>query len=120
MAASSGRGLELTASDDERDDLDEFIAERTARNPEFPRLLAAAMRERALLRALAARRVERGLSQREVAAKMATSQAAVARLERAESDPRLSTLERYALAAGQRLEWRLVSDEEPAPIGNGE
>ncbi|HEX5506798.1 MAG TPA: helix-turn-helix transcriptional regulator, partial [Thermomicrobiales bacterium] len=88
--------------------------------PEFPKLLAAAMRERALMRALAAKRAERGLSQREVAAKMATSQAAVARLERAEGDPRLSTLGRYALAVGQRLEWRLVADEEPAPARDGE
>lgn len=104
----------------EKDFLDEIIAERTARNPEFPKLLAAATRERALLRALAAKRAERGLSQREVAAKMATSQAAVARLERAEGDPRLSTLGRYALAVGQRLEWRLVADEEPAPARDGE
>jgi transcriptional regulator with XRE-family HTH domain len=38
---------------------------------------------------------------------MGTSQSAVARLESGESDLRLSTLERYAAAVGQRLDWRL-------------
>ncbi len=101
----------LPGEDDEEPDfLDEMIAERTRANPDFPALLEAAMRERALLRALAAKRAERGLSQREVATRMGTSQAVVARLERGEGDPTLSTLERFALALGQQLEWRLVED----------
>ena len=95
---------------DEEDDLDRYIAERARVNPDFPALVEAAMRERQLLRALAAKRAERGLSQREVAARMGTSQAAVARLERGEGDPKLSTLARFALALGQQLEWRLVED----------
>jgi transcriptional regulator with XRE-family HTH domain len=48
-----------------------------------------------------------GLSQTEVAARMGTSQSAVARLEAGELDVRLSTLERYAAALGQRLEINL-------------
>jgi transcriptional regulator with XRE-family HTH domain len=95
---------------DEEDDLDRYIAERARVNPDFPALVEAAMRERQLLRALAAKRAERGLSQREVAARMGTSQAAVARLERGEGDPTVSTLARFALALGQQLEWRLVED----------
>ena len=38
---------------------------------------------------------------------MGTSQSAVARLESGDADLRLSTLERYAAALGQRLDWRL-------------
>jgi len=40
----------------ERDFLDKMIDKRTARNPEFPRLLDAARRRRELLHALGARR----------------------------------------------------------------
>ncbi|WP_235593855.1 helix-turn-helix domain-containing protein [Rhodococcus ruber] len=49
---------------------------------------------------LAAARRRQGLSQTLVAARMGTSQSAVARLERGDLDPRLSTLERYAQAVG--------------------
>ena len=56
---------------------------------------------------LVARRIELGLSQTEVAARMGTSQSAVARLESGEVDVRLSTLERYAAALESRLDVRL-------------
>jgi ubiquitin-like protein Pup len=41
------------------------------------------------------------------AARMGTSEAAIARLEAGEVDPRLSTVERFADALGKRLEWHL-------------
>ena len=59
-------------------------------------------------RTLTARRRAVGLSQTEVAALMGTSQSAVARLEAGHNDVRISTLERYAAALDQRLEWRLA------------
>jgi transcriptional regulator with XRE-family HTH domain len=49
-----------------------------------------------------------GLSQTEVAARMGTSQSAVARLESGEADLRLSSLERYAAALGRTIDWRLT------------
>ena len=66
-----------------------------------------AKRRRALTESLVSRRIELGLSQTEVAARMATSQSAVARIEAGEGDIRLSTLERYAAALGQVLDFRL-------------
>ena len=48
-----------------------------------------------------------GLSQTEVAARMGTSQSAVARLEAGDVDVRASTLERYAAAIGSQITWRL-------------
>jgi predicted transcriptional regulator len=57
-------------------------------------------------------RQRRGLSQTEIAARMRTSQSAVARLESGAGDVRLSTLQRYAAAVGRDLEWRLVRREE--------
>jgi len=73
----------------------------------FPGFAEWSERRRALSEDLAARRVELGMSQTEVAARMGTSQSAVARLESGDADVRLSTLERYADALGERLEWRL-------------
>jgi ribosome-binding protein aMBF1 (putative translation factor) len=59
-----------------------------------------------LIRDLVARRQAAGLSQTEVAARMGTSQSAVARLEAGAADVRASTLERYAAAVGGEIRWR--------------
>ena len=60
-----------------------------------------------LVRELAAQRQATGLSQTEVAARMGTSQSAVARLESGAVDVRASTLERYAAAVGGEISWKL-------------
>jgi len=91
---------------DERDDLDEEIEERSRRSPAYPRILAAAIRTRALVKSLVRARERAGLTQAEVARRMGTTQPAVARLERGEADPRLSTIERYAEVVGWQLEAR--------------
>jgi predicted transcriptional regulator len=72
----------------------------------FPGFAQMAERRRALARELVDRRVELGLTQTQVAARMGTSQSAVARLEAGQGDVRLSTLERYAAALGGQLDWR--------------
>jgi transcriptional regulator with XRE-family HTH domain len=102
----------------DRDFLDEFIDDRTRRNPAFPALVEAAERRRELLHALARKREERHLSQTAVAAAMQTSQSAVARLESSAADTKLSTVERFAAALGCRIEYRLVRDKhvEVAPV----
>lgn len=87
---------------------DEIIDERSERNSEFTDLVDAALRRRQLLRELATRREKLGLSQTLVAARMGTSQSAVARLEAGEIDAKLSTVERFAAALGQRVEWRVA------------
>ena len=60
-----------------------------------------------LVRELAEQRQSAGLSQTEVAARMGTSQSAVARLESGTGDVRASTLERYAAAIGGQITWKL-------------
>jgi DNA-binding Xre family transcriptional regulator len=67
---------------------------------------------RRLVTDLTAERQAARLSQTEVAARMGTSQSAVARLESGEADARATTLERYAAAIGCQITWRLQS---PAP-----
>jgi transcriptional regulator with XRE-family HTH domain len=51
-----------------------------------------------------ASRIEAGLTQTELAARMGTNQAAVARLERHGSNPTVATLDRALRATGHRLE----------------
>jgi ribosome-binding protein aMBF1 (putative translation factor) len=91
------------------DFLDEIIEERSERNPAVGELVDAALRRRELLRALADKRERLGLSQTAVAARMGTSQSAVARLEAGEIDAKLSTVERFAAALGQTVQWRLAA-----------
>ena len=66
-----------------------------------------AQERRRLVTDLTAERQAARLSQTEVAARMGTSQSAVARLESGEADARASTLERYAAAIGCQITWRL-------------
>jgi ribosome-binding protein aMBF1 (putative translation factor) len=67
-----------------------------------------------LVRELAGQRQAAGLSQTEVAARMGTSQSAVARLESGTADVRASTLERYAAAVGGQITWKLDHPGEGA------
>ena len=65
-----------------------------------------AAERRRLVEELAELRKSARLSQTEVAARMGTSQSAVARLESGDADVRASTLERYAAAIGSEITWR--------------
>jgi ATP-dependent Clp protease, protease subunit len=73
-----------------------------------------------LVRDLAAQRQAAGLSQTEVAARMGTSQSAVARLEAGTSDVRASTLERYAAAIGGLIAWKAPGGDSPRRAVAGE
>jgi transcriptional regulator with XRE-family HTH domain len=72
-----------------------------------------------LVRELVAQRLNAGLSQTEVAARMGTSQSAVARLEGGDADVRASTLERYAAAIGSQISWR-APDRPAGEVTEGE
>jgi transcriptional regulator with XRE-family HTH domain len=78
-----------------------------------------ARRRRALAETLVARRLAVGMSQTEVAARMGTSQSAVARLESGQADVRLSSLERYAAAVDQVIDWRLGELDDDQRVGRG-
>jgi transcriptional regulator with XRE-family HTH domain len=63
-------------------------------------------------------RIESGLTQAEVAARVGTTQSAIARLESAESkhSPSIATLQKYAKALGYKVEVRLVKEERRRTI----
>jgi len=83
-----------------KDFVAEMIEARTAKNPEFPRLVEEAEQRRKLARRLAGKREKRGLSQTIVAARMGTSASVVSKLE-AGGDVKVSTLQRYYSAIGE-------------------
>ena len=66
-----------------------------------------------LLNEILKARTAAGLTQAEVAARIGTTQSAVARLESAigKHSPSIATLKRYASALGYRLQIRLVKDQ---------
>lgn len=85
-----------------KDFVDDMIARRTRRNPEFPRLVAEAEARRKLARKLSAIRTKKKLTQTVVAARMGTAASVVSKLE-AGGDVKISTLQRYCAAIGERL-----------------
>jgi DNA-binding transcriptional regulator YiaG len=93
-----------------RDFLDELVAARTARSPDFPRLVHEAEFRRKAARELAGQREKLGLSQTVVAAMMGTSASVVSKLE-AGADVKISTLVRYCQAIGRP--WRFVPARKP-------
>ena len=76
-----------------------------------------AAERRRLVGELAQQRKSARLSQTEVAARMGTSQSAVARLETGDADVRASTLERYAAAIGSQITWRPQARPDGAVTG---
>jgi transcriptional regulator with XRE-family HTH domain len=82
------------------------------RRSSFPGLEDLTGRRRELIETLVRARQESALSQTQIAARMGTSQSAVARLESGELDARLSTLERYAAALGHTVDWQIRPSEE--------
>jgi predicted transcriptional regulator len=80
--------------------------------PVFPGFREMSDRRKALTDDLVERRRALGLSQTQVAARMGTSQSAVARLETGTADVLLSTVDRYASALGWELRWSLEEEEQ--------
>jgi predicted transcriptional regulator len=87
------------------------VPEPPSRRGAFPGLQDLAGRRRELIAELVRARRESDLSQTELAARMGTTQSAVARLESGELDARLSTLERYAAALGRAVDWQVRPSE---------
>ena len=83
-----------------------------SRRSRFPGLEGLGDRRRELIEELVRLRRDSELSQTEIAARMGTSQSAVARLESGDLDARLSTLERYAAALGRTVDWQVRPSEE--------
>ena len=73
------------------------------KDPKYRREYEALEEEFSLVAALIEARTRAGLTQKQVARRMKTTQAVIARLESGGSKPSTRTLERYARATGSRL-----------------
>jgi ribosome-binding protein aMBF1 (putative translation factor) len=82
------------------------------KDPKYRREYEALEEEFSLVAALIEARTRAGLTQKQVARRMKTTQAVVARLEGGGSKPSTRTLERYAEATGSRL--RIIFEPERA------
>lgn len=85
------------------------------KNPEFRAAYDALEEEFSIVSALIRARTEAGLTQEEVACRMGTTQAVIARLEGGGAKPSTRTLERFARATGTRL--KISFEHDPAPLG---
>ena len=95
-----------------RKDLKQFKARALAR-PEVKREYDRLAAEFEFLDEILKARSAAGLTQADVAARIGTTQSAVARLESAigKHSPSIATLQRYASALGYRLQVRLVKEQ---------
>jgi len=100
------------------------LARRWLRVPEFKAAYDALGPEFEIIATLVRARANAGLSQSEVAARMGTSQASIARLESGRLATTTRTIRRYAAATGHRV--RIVlepvgkkSTESPRPPSRG-
>jgi transcriptional regulator with XRE-family HTH domain len=91
-----------TLKNTEHNDLNDFIEEASL-DPDFRHAFEDAEARAALLRNLIRARKWQRISQGDVARFMGTTQSAVSDLEGGDTDPQLSTLQRYARAVNARL-----------------
>lgn len=95
-------------------DLQRYIRERAARDPEFAEGLESGYADFRVGVLLRQAREDAGLTQEELARRLNTKKSAISRIENHAGDIRLSTLERYAAALGRHLslELRSAADEQ--------
>jgi transcriptional regulator with XRE-family HTH domain len=99
--------------DDGPDFLDELTAKSIALDPEFPKLMEEARRQRELRLALRTTRRRSRVSRRDVATAMGTTQSAVSELEtNAVVDARISTIVKYADAIGYSVQFHFVPADQ--------
>jgi transcriptional regulator with XRE-family HTH domain len=79
-------------------------------DPDILRAAALVDEDHRLLRELAARRRSLGMSQEDMADLLGIKQPTVASFERYDSDPKLSTIRRYAHALGVMITHRIAAD----------
>lgn len=84
-------------------DIDRYIKERSARDPEFAEGYEAGYADFKIGVLLRQAREAAGLTQTEVARRLGTQKSATSRMENHAEDVRLSTLRKYAHAVGAEL-----------------
>lgn len=95
-------------------DLTKYSRARAARDAEFAEGLEAGYQDFKIGALLRQARERAGLTQEEVAVRLATKKSAISRIENSAGSIRLSTLERYARAIGCQLSLELRAPSSDA------
>lgn len=77
---------------------------RLLKNPEFKKLYEQSRLEYEIAKAVISTRIEKGLTQKQLASKLHTRQSVISRVERANTTPSISFLKRLATALGTTLQ----------------
>lgn len=85
------------------DDLDR-LKKKLMKDPEFKRIYEESRPEFEIARAVIRARIEKGLTQKQLAEKLHTRQSVISRVERANTTPSLSFLKRLATALNTTLQ----------------
>lgn len=89
--------------EEKMDDLDRYIAERKAKDPEFAEGFDEGYENFKIGVLFRMSREQAGLTQEQVAQKLGTKKSAISRIENHAEDIRLSTLRKYAKALGKQF-----------------
>jgi predicted transcriptional regulator len=89
--------------------IDEKHKEMLVGDPEYAQAFADMEEEFTLARELIKARIRSGLTQKQLAEKMGTTQSSIARIESGSSLPSLRSLKRYATATGSKMRIYLES-----------
>jgi len=84
-------------------DLQKYIEKRKARDPEFAQDFESGYEQFKIGVMLKQARLDAGVTQEQLAERLCTKKTAISRIENHAEDIKLSTLERFAEALGQRL-----------------
>lgn len=97
-------------------DLKRYIEDRSARDPKLAEGFEQGYADFKIGVLLRQAREDAGLTQKQIADRLATQKSAISRIENHAGDIRLSTLERYARAVGRRL---FLDLRAPEPNSSG-
>ena len=89
-------------------DLQKYVKKRKARDPEFAKNYDSGYEQFKIGVILKQARLEAGVTQEELAARLHTKKTAISRIENHAEDIKLSTLERFAEAVGKRLTLKIA------------
>lgn len=85
-------------------DFEDFKKEAFARNPKLKKAYDALELEYSIIEQVIRKRLEKGLTQKQLADKIGTKQSAIARLEGGTTNPSIAFLEKVAKALGGKLQ----------------
>ena len=90
------------------DDLEKYLNERIEKDKEFKKIWEEETIKRDVIKMLIQMRIKEGLTQKELAERLKTSQSSIARLESGNANPTLNFLVKLGKVFNKKIELRYV------------